>query len=86
VVLIGSFMLAELRRVSWGDVTEAVPAFLTLTVMPFTFNIAHGVAAGIVSFALMKGAAGRRREVPGLMWALAVLVVLAYLALPRLRH
>ncbi len=86
VVLIGSFMLAELRKVAWADVSEAVPAFLTLTIMPFTFNIAHGVAAGIVSFALMKGAAGRRREVPGLMWALAGLVVLAYLALPRLRH
>ncbi len=86
VVLIGSFMLAELRRVEWSDLSEAVPAFLTLTVMPFTFNIAHGVAVGIVSFVLMKAAAGRRREVPGLMWALAVLVLVAYVTLPRLRH
>ncbi len=86
VVLVGSFMLAELRKVEWRDLTAAVPAFLTLTVMPFTFNIAHGVAAGIVSFVLMKAAAGRRREVPGLMWALAALVLLAYASLPRLRH
>ncbi len=86
VILVGSFMLAPLARVRWDDVTEAIPAFLALVLMPFTFNIAHGVAAGVVAHVAVKAGAGRAREVSPLMWALAALVVAAYVALPRLRH
>jgi AGZA family xanthine/uracil permease-like MFS transporter len=86
VILVGSFMLAPLARVRWDDVTEAIPAFLALVLMPFTFNIAHGVAAGVVAHVAVKAGAGRAREVSPLMWVLALLVLAAYLALPRLRH
>ena len=86
VVLVGSFMMAEVAKVGWRDPTEAIPAFLTMVVMPFTFNIAHGVAVGVVAHVLLKAASGRAREVPPLMWALAVLTVLSYGLLPRLRH
>lgn len=86
VVLVGSFMMGHVGRVRWSDPTEAIPAFAVLTLIPFTFNIAHGVAAGIVAHVLAKAAAGRGREVSWLMWALAVSIVLAYVALPRLRH
>jgi AGZA family xanthine/uracil permease-like MFS transporter len=86
VILVGSFMLAPLARVAWGDPTEGVPAFLTLVAMPFTFNIAHGVAAGVVAHVALKAGAGRAREVSPLMWGLAGLVVVAYVMLPSLRH
>jgi AGZA family xanthine/uracil permease-like MFS transporter len=86
VILVGSFMMAPLARVAWDDLTEAIPAFLCLTVMPFTFNIAHGVAAGVVAHVLVKAGAGRSREVSWLMWLVAALVVVSYIALPRLRH
>jgi AGZA family xanthine/uracil permease-like MFS transporter len=79
-------MLASVVRVAWDDPGEAVPAFLTLVLMPFTFNIAHGVAAGIVSWVAIKAGSGRARQVSPLMWALALLVVVAYVTLPRLRH
>jgi AGZA family xanthine/uracil permease-like MFS transporter len=86
IILVGSFMLASVVRVAWDDPSEAVPAFLTLVLMPFTFNIAHGVAAGIVSWVAIKAGSGRARQVSPLMWALALLVVVAYVTLPRLRH
>jgi adenine/guanine/hypoxanthine permease len=86
VILVGSLMMGQAGRIPWRDPTEAVPAFVTLTLIPFTFNIAHGVAGGIVFYALVKAGAGRAREVSWLMWALAVSVVTAYALLPRLRH
>jgi AGZA family xanthine/uracil permease-like MFS transporter len=66
-------------RIEWGDITEAVPAFLTLALMPMTFNISHGLAAGFVSYAGMKLAAGRGREVHWLVYVIAVLFALRYL-------
>jgi adenine/guanine/hypoxanthine permease len=86
VILVGSLMMAQARRIPWEDPTEAIPAFATLTLIPFTFNIAHGVAGGIVFYVLLKAGAGRRREVSWLMWVLAAVLVAAYALLPRLRH
>lgn len=86
VILVGSFMMGQAARIRWDDATEALPAFAALVAIPFTFNIAHGVAAGIVAYVLVKAGAGRAREVSPLMWVLAVLVVAAYALLPRLRH
>ena len=86
VILVGSLMMAQAQRIAWQDPTEAIPAFVTLTLIPFTFNIAHGVAGGIVFHVLVKAGAGRRREVSWLMWVLAAVLVAAYALLPRLRH
>ena len=86
VILVGSLMMAQARRIPWQDPTEAIPAFATLTLIPFTFNIAHGVAGGIIFYVLLKAGAGRRREVSWLMWVLAAVLVAAYALLPRLRH
>jgi AGZA family xanthine/uracil permease-like MFS transporter len=86
IILVGSFMMRQVSRIRWDDVTEALPAFAAVVTIPFTFNIAHGVAAGIVAHVLVKAGAGRPREVSRLMWILAALVVLAYALLPRLRH
>jgi AGZA family xanthine/uracil permease-like MFS transporter len=86
VILVGSLMMAQAQRIAWRDPTEAIPAFATLTLIPFTFNIPHGVAGGIIFYVLVKAGAGRRREVSGLMWALAAVLVAAYAGLPRLRH
>ncbi len=86
IVVVGSFMLAAAARVDWDDASEALPAFLTLVLIPFTFNIAHGVAAGIVAHVLVKAGAGRAREVRAPLWVLAALVLVAYATLPRLRH
>lgn len=86
IILVGSFMLAMAARVRWEDPTESIPAFLTMTVIPFTFNIAHGVAAGIVSYVLVKTGAGRFREVSPFMAVTALVVVVGYATLPAMTH
>ena len=82
LVLVGILMVRAVREIDWADMTEAAPAFFTALLMPLTFNISHGLAAGIVVYVLVKAAARRGREVHWLMYVLAVLFVLRYAFLP----
>lgn len=82
LILVGILMVGAVREIDWTDRTEAAPAFFTALLMPLTFNISHGLAAGIIVYVLVKTAAGRFREVHWLMAALAVLFVLRYALLP----
>jgi adenine/guanine/hypoxanthine permease len=82
LILVGTIMVRAVREIDWSDLTEAAPAFFTAILMPLTFNISHGLAAGIVVYALAKLAARRGREVHWLMYVLAVLFVLRYALLP----
>lgn len=82
LILVGILMVQAVREIDWSDPTEAAPAFFTALLMPLTFNISHGLAAGIVVYVLVKLAAGRLREVHWLMLLLAVLFVLRYAFLP----
>lgn len=82
LIAVGILMVGAVRQIDWKDGTEAAPAFLTAVLMPLTFNISHGLAAGFVAFALVKTAAGRHREVHWLIYLLAGLIVLRYALLP----
>jgi AGZA family xanthine/uracil permease-like MFS transporter len=82
LILVGTLMVQAVREIDWSDVTEGTPAFFTALLMPLTFNISHGLAAGIVVYALAKTGAGRAREVHWLMFVLAGLFVLRYALLP----
>jgi len=79
---VGTLMVRAVKEIEWSDMTEAAPAFFTALLMPLTFNISHGLAAGIIVYALVKLAARRGREVHWLMYALAVLFLLRYAFLP----
>lgn len=73
LVVVGVLMLAEARRFDFDDLTELFPAFATLSLMVFTYNIANGLTAGLVLWPLMKVFAGRAREVSPGAWTLAAL-------------
>ena len=81
LVLVGTMMIGGLRHIAWDDATEAVPAFLTLVMMPLAVSITEGVAFGIVSYALLKIATGRHRETHPLMYVFAALFVVRYIFL-----
>lgn len=85
LIVVGVLMARSVVRIEWGDLTEAVPAFLTLALMPATFSISHGLAAGFVSYAGMKLAAGKAREVHWLVYLLAALLTWRYLAFSDVR-
>ncbi|HEV2847034.1 MAG TPA: NCS2 family permease [Thermoanaerobaculia bacterium] len=82
LILVGILMVRAVREIDWSDATEASPAFLTALLMPLTFNISHGLAAGVVVYVLSKMAARRWREVHWLMYVLAGLFLLRYALLP----
>ena len=81
LLLVGSLMVRAITRVAWDDMTEALPAFLVVAGIPFTFSIADGLALGFISYPVFKALAGRWREVPLLMYAMALLFVARYLSL-----
>jgi AGZA family xanthine/uracil permease-like MFS transporter len=71
LVLVGFFMMRDVGSLPWDDAAEAIPAFLTLTVMPFTYSITNGIGAGFISYALLKSLSGRAAQVRPLMWVAA---------------
>jgi AGZA family xanthine/uracil permease-like MFS transporter len=71
LVVIGVVMLGNAVEVAWDDLTYAIPAGMTIMVMPFTFSIAYGIAAGIVSYPIVKLAAGEARDIHVGQWILA---------------
>jgi AGZA family xanthine/uracil permease-like MFS transporter len=75
---VACLMVRSLTEVDWDDITEAAPAVVTAITMPFTFSIAEGIAFGFISYAAIKVATGRYREVHPAVGILAVLFVIKY--------
>ncbi|MEU9237697.1 NCS2 family permease [Streptomyces subrutilus] len=71
LVVIGAMMMQNARHVDWADSATAIPVFLTVVIMPFTYSITAGVAAGVISYVAIKIAQGKAREIGAFMWALA---------------
>ena len=78
LIVVGALMMQGARNLDWSRIDEAVPAFLTLAIMPFTYSIANGITFGIVSYVAIKVLVGRIREVHPLMVVLSVLLVVYY--------
>ena len=83
LIVVGSLMIRSVRDIDWDDFTEALPAFVTLIVMPLTFSITDGIAFGFISYALLKVVTGRGSEAHWLVYLFAILFVLRY-AVPGL--
>lgn len=78
LVFVGLLMMAPLRQIQWDDITESMPAFLTIAIMVFGYGITEGIAAGCVSYATIKALAGRPREVHPVMYLIAIAFVIRY--------
>ena len=76
LILTGCYMVAGVVRIDWHDYSEAFPAFLTMTLMPFTYSITNGVGAGMVAYLVLKLAAGQWRKVHPLLAIISVLFIL----------
>jgi len=81
LILVGTMMIGGLRNIEWDDATEAVPAFLTVIVMPLAVSITEGIAFGLMSYSLLKAASGRGREAHPLVYLFAALFLGRYLFL-----
>ena len=72
LLYIGVQMMRSATEIEWGDITEAAPAFLTIAFMPFTYSIADGIAMGFISYAVIKLVCGKAKDVPVMVWIVAV--------------
>ena len=78
LLFVGVLMIQGITHIDWDDITEAVPAFLTIVFMPFTYSIADGIAMGFISYALVKLFTGKAATVPYMVWIVAVLWALKF--------
>ena len=83
LVLVGTMMMTGVRTIAWDDPSEAIPAFLTIVMMPLTVSITDGIAFGFISYAALKLATGRARDAHWLVYLFAVLFVARYAWLTR---
>ena len=81
LILVGALMTESIARVEWAEFTEAIPAFVTLLATPLTFSIATGLSLGLISYTLVKIAAGKYREISAVIWILTALFILRYIYL-----
>lgn len=82
LVVIGAMMMMNARHVDWADRATAIPVFLTVVIMPFTYSITAGVAAGVISYVAIKLAQGRGREVGAFMWGLTAIFLVFFALSP----
>ncbi|GIH91786.1 permease [Planobispora siamensis] len=78
LVIVGFLMMTSVRDIDFTDYEIAIPAFLTIVLMPFSYSIANGIGAGFVTYVLIKLVKGKAREVHPLMWVVAALFVLYF--------
>ncbi|MFK4070774.1 NCS2 family permease [Streptomyces sp. NPDC029674] len=78
LVVIGAMMMMNARHVDWADRATAIPVFLTVVLMPFTYTITTGVAAGVISWVAIKVAQGKAREIGAFMWGLTVIFIVYF--------
>ncbi|HEY0774659.1 MAG TPA: NCS2 family permease [Nocardioidaceae bacterium] len=78
LVLVGFLMMQQVKNIDWDDVEIAIPAFLTIALMPFTYSISAGIGAGFIAYVLVKVVRGKLREIHPLMWVVSGLFVVYF--------
>ncbi len=79
LIVVGMMMMSPIAKINWEDPVEALPAFITMAVMPFCFSISDGILIGLISYVLLNACCGRFKNITPTMWVLAVLFILRYI-------
>ncbi|MGE5628329.1 MAG: NCS2 family permease [Solirubrobacterales bacterium] len=78
LIIVGVLMMSSVTKINFDDFTEALPAFFTIAIMPFSYSIANGIAAGIIFYPIAKLATGRGKDVHPIVYILAALFILRF--------
>ena len=82
LVIVGFLMMTQVKDIDWADLGIAIPAFLTIILMPFTYSISVGIGAGFVSHVLIRAVQGRGKDVHPLLWLVSGLFMIYFLSSP----
>ena len=81
LVTVGFLILANsIKEIDWADYTIAIPAFLTIVMMPFTYSITNGIGFGFIAYVIVAAVTGQLKKVKPLMWIAALAFVIYFLA------
>ncbi|MEJ6493301.1 MAG: NCS2 family permease [Actinomycetes bacterium] len=78
LVIVGFLMMTQIRHIPFDDYAIAIPSFLTIILMPFTYSITNGIGAGIVSYVAIRIAQGKSKEISSLLWIIAAAFVIYF--------
>ncbi|WP_282771066.1 NCS2 family permease [Saccharomonospora viridis] len=78
LVIVGAMMVRQITEIDFRDFAVALPAFLTIVVMPFTYSIANGIGAGFVSYVIIQAVTGKARQVHPLMWIVSAAFIVYF--------
>jgi AGZA family xanthine/uracil permease-like MFS transporter len=81
LVIVGVMMCSSITKIGWNDYSEAIPAFLTMLLMPLCYSISEGIMIGVIVYVILNGCSGhgRAKKISVTMWVLAILFVIRYL-------
>ena len=82
LIIVGFLMMTQIKNIDWDDLGIAIPAFLTIILMPFTYNISVGIGAGFITHVLIRVFQGRAKEIHGLLYLVSGLFVVYFLSSP----
>jgi AGZA family xanthine/uracil permease-like MFS transporter len=82
LVVVGFLMMTQIRKIDFSDYSVAIPSFLTIILMPFTYSITNGIGAGLVSYTLIKVSQGKSRDISGMMWVISAAFVVYFAVHP----
>ncbi len=83
LIVVGAFMTSMVRRISWDDFSESLPAFLIIVGIPLTFSISDGLAFGFVTYPIIKLLSGRAKSVHPAMYVIGILFIIRYVVFPN---
>ena len=82
LIIVGFLMMTQIKNIDWDDLGIAIPAFLTIILMPFTYNISVGIGAGFITHVLIRVFQGRAKEIHALLYLVSALFVVYFLSSP----
>ncbi len=78
LVLVGFLMMAQVKNINWDNIEVAVPAFLAIILMPFTYSISVGIGAGFIAYVVLKAVRGKAGQIHPLLWGIAAAFVVYF--------
>jgi len=82
LIIVGFLMMTQVKSINWDDLGIGIPAFLTIILMPFSYNISVGIGAGFVSHVVIRAFQGRSKEVHPLLWIVSLMFMIYFLSSP----
>jgi len=81
LIIVGFYMMSNIKKIDFNNFRDAIPALITVIMVPFAYSISEGIAMGIISWTILNFLTGNRKSISFLMYILTILFMLKYVLL-----